>query len=131
MNTPSIPVVRMSISAWYQCTFLRIPVQPPSIESGMRNVVSRIIITAIPSTPSVKRTPHCGIQRQSIVACIAVTLGSYDHHRPSETANSSSSVKNAMRRAPSGLRLPADPCAQSAAAPRSGMTSRTGSTQLL
>ena len=54
----------------------------------MMNVVRRIIISAMPSMPSVKRMPHVGIQAASIAACQPVSAGSNDHQRPSETRNS-------------------------------------------
>ena len=70
-------------------------VQLPRTESGMMKVVSSTIISAIPSTPSVKRTPHVGIHPVSIGACHPVSAGLNDHHSPSETMNSSTKNQNA------------------------------------
>jgi L-alanine-DL-glutamate epimerase-like enolase superfamily enzyme len=67
------------------------------------NVVSRISTTAIPSTPREKRIPHWGIHRQSTIDCSCAFAGSYDHHSPSDTTNSTISVARQIHRAPSAL----------------------------
>src|SRR3954471_11051651 len=113
-------------------------VQLPPTASSMMNVVSRIIITAIPSTPIVKRTPHDGIQGMSIPDCQAAFAGSKLHQSPSETANSIAKVSSAMPRgldatplttsSPSVSRARA-PWNQITAAPASGMIKSTGRIQ--
>ena len=112
-------------------------VQLPSVESGMMKVVRSTIISAMPSMPSVKRTPQLGIQDMSIDACQPLSAGLYDHHNPSETMNSRTKNQNATCRA-AGLSTPAVPSAGSRAgssrttiAPTRGITSSAGSTQPL
>ena len=51
-------------------------------------VVSSTIISAMPSRPSVKRTPHVGIHGTSNRCCQPVTAGSNAHQSPIESTNS-------------------------------------------
>ena len=111
-------------------------VQLPSTASGMMKVVSRTIINAMPSIPSVKRTPHVGIQAMSIEACQPLSAGLYDHQRPSDTTNSSRKNQKAICRAAGFSTPPSAPCsragsASNATAPMSGISSSAGRTQLL
>src|SRR5450759_1494445 len=112
-------------------------VQLPSTESGMMKVVSNTIISAIPSTPRVNRTPQVGIHTMSIGACHPVLAGSNDHQRPIETTNSSTNNQSATWRA-AGVSTPAAVVAGSRTgsnstitAPTSGIASSAGSTQRL
>ena len=70
MNTPSMPrrehEQQRVVAVRLACRML---VQLPSTASGMMNVVSSTIISAMPSMPSVKRTPHVGIHATSTAAC--------------------------------------------------------------
>ena len=135
MKTPSIPLVRIIISAKYVCTFILMLVQLPKTVSGMMKVVSRIIISAMPSMPSVKRMPQVGIHCVSTAACHPVFAGLNDHQSPAETRNSTSRTKNAITRAcpfddsEPALLPEASPSTSSNTAPTSGMISSAGSTQ--
>src|SRR5947208_1413012 len=109
----------------------------------MIDVVSRIIMSAMPSMPSVKRMPHDGIHDRSNAACHADTVGSNDHHSPIDTMNSTSSVMNAIHRG--ALAMPAAisslpgatprrlgvGVSQMTAAPTTGIASSAGSTQFM
>src|SRR5215475_11591583 len=113
-------------------------VQLPPTASSMMNVVSRIIITAMPSMPSVKRMPHDGIQLQSTTDCHPVCDGSKLHQSPSETMNSIAKVTSTMNH---GIDAPPDvtsspgvvdvaaPPTQINTAPASGMASSARRTQ--
>src|SRR6476646_2912230 len=113
-------------------------VQLPPTDNSMMNVVSRIIMTAMPSTPSVKRTPHDGIHGMSITDCHAAFAGSKLHHKPIETTNSIANVSSAMPRgldavpfttsSPSAA-LRRAPWNQITAAPASGTIRSTGRIQ--
>ncbi len=103
----------------------------------MMKVVNNTIISAIPSTPSVKRTPQVGIQPISIGACHPVSAGLNDHQSPIETTNSSTNSQSATWRA-AGVSTPAAVAAGSRTgssstitAPTSGIASSAGSTQRL
>src|SRR5262245_34259256 len=107
-------------------------VQLPPTASNMMNVVRRIIMTAIPSTPTEKRTPHVGIHGLSTIDCQPVCPGSKLHHNPNETMNSTANVRNATslgeRAAPLATSSPGGtevvaPCSQMIAAPTSGIRS--------
>ena len=105
------------------------------------NVVSRTIITAMPSTPSVKRMPHDGIHAQSTTDCQPAIAGSKLHQSPSETTNSTANVtqrEHARRAGRAGRdfvlgrgRIVRRPCTQIATAPSSGMSRSAGRIQLL
>src|SRR4051812_46270940 len=73
-------------------------VQLPSTDNSMMNVVNSTIITAMPSTPTVKRMPQLGIQATSTTDCHACCPGSKFHHNPSETTNSTANVASASIR---------------------------------
>src|SRR5262245_48374859 len=113
-------------------------VQLPPIANSMMNVVSRIIMTAIPSTPTEKWTPHNGIQGTFSVDCQSLFDGSKLHHRPSDTTNSTANVISAsilgVLAAPDATSSPggtdvAAPRAQMTAAPSSGIRSSAGRIQ--
>ena len=74
-------------------------VQLASDDNTMMNVVSRIIINAMPSIPIAKRTPHDGIQAILTANCHWASAGSNAHQRPNETMNSIRNVSNAIVRA--------------------------------
>src|SRR5262249_6825813 len=113
-------------------------VQLPPTASSMMNVVSRIIITEMPSMPSVKRMPHDGIQGQSTTDCHPAGVGSKLHQSPSDTMNSIENVRSAMRggieaardvaSSRGGVEAAAPPI-QISNAPTSGMTSSARRTQ--
>src|SRR3954463_964657 len=102
----------------------------------MMKVVSSTIISAMPSTPSVKRAPQLGIQGRSIAACQPVSAGVKDHHTPSETTNSSRKNQNATWRA-AGVSTPPSVVDSRAgisiraSAPTSGMMRSAGRTHPL
>jgi hypothetical protein len=114
-------------------------VQLPSTASTIVSVVSRIITRAIPSMPTSNITPHDGIHGIVNRACHASLAGSNDHHRPTETTNSSRSVTNAIilgtaarpeatSSVTAGSRVPRPDVTSSASVPRSGNPSNAGIT---
>src|SRR5688500_9959580 len=119
------------------------PVQLPRIESAMIDVVSRIIIIAMPSMPSVKRMPHEGIHVMSKTACHAPCIASNDDQRPSDTMNSTTSTATAIQRGPLATpaalssapgarpRLRPVGVSQMRPAPITGIASSAGNTQLM
>src|SRR5687768_3846002 len=94
-------------------------VQLPSTASGMRKVVSRIIITDMPSTPRRNVAPHCGIHDAAKLDCHTGPVGSYDHHSPAESTNSSRRTIRATIRGKvlTGMRVPAVTVSLVAASP--------------
>ena len=113
-------------------------VQLPPTANSMMNVVRRIIITAMPSTPSVKRIPHDGIHDQSTTDCHAATDGSKLHQRPSDTTNSIANITSAIMRGTLAVPVATSSspwvdrptlCTQMPTAPINGMARRAGSTQ--
>ncbi len=85
------------------------PVQLPSTDSGIRNVVSRIITSAMPSMPSRSLAPHALIHGRSKTACHPAAAGSKLHHRPIDSTNSATRTTSAIHRA-----LPNEPSVTSA-----------------
>src|SRR3989304_1438578 len=103
-------------------------VQPPSTASGIRTAGSRMSISAMPSTPRMKRAPQNGIQRTLTYACHVAELGSTDHQSPAEITNSTRKYPSAITRtwvaSRSGV-FPAalgasQPCSSTPAAPTRG-----------
>src|SRR5215510_6908469 len=101
-------------------------VQLPPMANSMMNVVSRIIMTAMPSTPTEKRTPHDGIHGKFTIDCQPESSGLKLHQSPNETTNSARNVRSASvlgeRAAPLATSSPGGteiiaPCAQMSAAP--------------
>ncbi len=115
-------------------------VQPPSTASTITDVVSRIIISEMPSMPIVKLMPHVGIHGTLTMACHPAAAGSNDHQRPSDTTNSTTNVPSAIKRgaaavpdatsSPPGA-PPGSPCSQIATAPAAGTASSAGRTQCM
>src|SRR5438477_11223719 len=95
-------------------------VQLPSDDNTMMNVVSRIILNAMPSMPMAKRTPHDGIHGISTANCQRASEESNSHQRPDETLKSTRTVSKASVRAG-----PATPAAISSTAVP-GLTAERG-----
>src|SRR5689334_6818002 len=95
-------------------------VQLPNDASAMMNVVSSTIINAMPSSPTVKRVPHEGIQCTSNTNCQPAPLGLNVHHSPNETMNSTKKVMSASTRG-----VAATPLTTSSTLTRGSATSAT------